>query len=141
MKLLSFYRHRDPLLVHVEENGIELPEETNFPLLALTFTKSMYWKPYYRPLPRLLQGKWTPFLVPSVSFLNPESILYLYKSTIRPCMECCFHIWGGAPRSNGLDLLDRVQKWVVSLVGSGLSSDLQAMSHRRDVASISLLCK
>ena len=25
-KLLSFNRHRDPLLVHVEMNGIELPE-------------------------------------------------------------------------------------------------------------------
>ena len=36
------------------------------------------------------------------------------------------YIWGGAPRSYGLDRLDRVQKQVVSLVGSGLSSDLQA---------------
>ena len=33
---------------------------------------------------------------------------------------------GGAPRSHGLDLLDRVQKRVVSSVGSGLSADLQA---------------
>ena len=31
-----------------------------------------------------------------------------------------------------------MQKRVVSLVGSGLSSDLQALSHRRDVASLSL---
>ena len=56
--------------------------------------------------------------------LSPESILYLYKSTIRSCMEYCSHIWGGAPRSHGLDLLDRVRKRVVSLVGSVLSSDL-----------------
>ena len=40
-----------------------------------------------------------------------------------------------------LDLLDQVQKQVVSLVGSGNSSDLQAMSHRRDVASLSLFYK
>ena len=45
-------------------------------------------------------------------FLTPESILYLYKSTIRPCMEYCSHIWGGDPRCHGLDLLDRVHKWV-----------------------------
>ena len=32
-KLLSFNRHRDPLLVHVEMNGIELPEETSFRLV------------------------------------------------------------------------------------------------------------
>ena len=34
-----------------------------------------------------------------------------------------------------------MQKRVVSLVGSGLSSDLQALSHRRDVASLSLFYK
>ena len=40
-----------------------------------------------------------------------------------------------------LDLLYRVQKRVVSLVGSVLSSDLQALSHRSDVASLSLFYK
>ena len=40
-----------------------------------------------------------------------------------------------------LDLLERVQKRVASLVGSGLSSDLQSLLHRRDVASLSLLYK
>ena len=43
-KLLSFNRHRDLLLVPVEMNDIELPEETSFPLLGLT--RSMDWKPY-----------------------------------------------------------------------------------------------
>ena len=37
-KLLSFIHHRDPLLVPVEMNGIELPQETSFRLLSLTFT-------------------------------------------------------------------------------------------------------
>ena len=74
-------------------------------------------------------------------FLTPESILYLYKSTIRPCMEYCSHIWGDAPRSHGIDLLDRVQKLVISLAGSELSSDLQVLSHRRDVASLILFYK
>ena len=44
-------------------------------------------------------------------------------------------------RSHGLDLLDRVQKRLSSLVGSVLSADLQALSHRRDVASLSLFYK
>ena len=26
-----------------------------------------------------------------------EFVLYLYKSTIRPCMEYCCHVWAGAP--------------------------------------------
>ena len=42
-KLLSF--KRDPLLVPVEMNGIELPEETTFRLFGLTLTQSMDWKP------------------------------------------------------------------------------------------------
>ena len=37
-KLLSFNRHRGPLLVTVEINGIELPEETGFRFLGLIFT-------------------------------------------------------------------------------------------------------
>ena len=34
-----------------------------------------------------------------------------------------------------------MQKRVVSLVGSGLSSDLQALSHKTDVANLSLVYK
>ena len=52
------------------------------------------------------------------------------------------HVWSTVPisgvvtpRSHGLDLLDRVQVQVVSLLGSGLSSDLQASSHRRYVTN------
>ena len=35
----------DPLLMPVEMYGIELPEETSFCLLGLTFTRSMEWEP------------------------------------------------------------------------------------------------
>ena len=45
-KLLSFNRHRDPLLLPVKMSGTELPEETSFRLLGLTFSQSMDWKPY-----------------------------------------------------------------------------------------------
>ena len=30
-------------------------------------------------------------------FLSPEVALYLYKSTIQPCMEYCYYIWDGVP--------------------------------------------
>ena len=56
-------------------------------------------------------------------------------------MEYCSRIWCDAPSSHGLDLLDRVQKRVVSLVYSGFSSDLQALPHRRDVTILSLFYK
>ena len=36
-------------------------------------------------------------LICSMKFLSPEVALYLYKSTTRPCMEYCCHVWAGAP--------------------------------------------
>ena len=136
-QLLSFNRHGNPLLVPVEMNGVELPEETSFRLLGLTVTRSMDWKPYIQSIAKSASRK-VDTLYRAQRFLTPESILYLYKSTIRPCMEYSSHIWGDAPRSHGLDLLHRVQNRVVRLVGSGLSSGLQALSHRRDVANLRL---
>ena len=44
-------------------------------------------------------------LIGSVKFLSPEVALYLYKSTICPCIESCCHVWSGAP-SCYLELLD-----------------------------------
>ena len=55
-------------------------------------------------------------LICSMKFLSPEVALYLYKSTIRPCMEYCCHVWVGAP-SCYLELLDKLQKWICRTVG------------------------
>ena len=52
-------------------------------------------------------------------------------------MEYCCHLWSGAPKSH-LSLLDRVQHRMRKLVGPDLFSTLQSLSHRRDVASLSL---
>ena len=131
-ELLSFNRHRDPLLLRVE-----LPEGTSFHWPGLTFTRSMNWKPYIQSVAMATSMK-VDSLYRAQRFLTPESIVYLYKYTIRPCMEYCSHNWGGAPRSHGLDLLDRVQKRVVSLVGSGLSACLQALSHTMGNVPLSL---
>ena len=39
-------------------------------------------------------------LILSMKFLSREVVLYLYKSTIRPCMEDSCHVWAGAPSCN-----------------------------------------
>ena len=69
-KLLSFNHHRDPLLMPAEMNGIELPEETSFRLLGLTFTRSMDWKPYILSIARTASI--------ARRFLTPKFIVYLY---------------------------------------------------------------
>ena len=48
-------------------------------------------------------------LIRSMNFLSPEVALYHYKSTIRSCMDYCFHVWAGV-HSCYLELLDKVQK-------------------------------
>ena len=73
-------------------------------------------------------------LICSMKFLSPEATLYLYKSTICPCMEYCCHVWPGAP-SCYLELLDKLQKQICRTVGP--SHDAQNC-HCQNVASLSL---
>ena len=72
-----------------------------------------------------------------MKFLSPEVALYLYKSTIRPCMEYCCLAWAGAP-SCYLGLLDKLQKWICSTVGRSLAISLEPLAHHQNVASLSL---
>ena len=76
-------------------------------------------------------------LILSMKFFSPEVALYLYKSTIRPCMEYCCHVWAGAP-SCYLDLLDKLQKRICRIVGPSLAASLEPLAHHRNVASLSL---
>ena len=77
------------------------------------------------------------FLYRARHYLTPDAILHLYKSLIRPCMEYCCHIWAGASTSM-LNMLERIQVRVINMIGPNLSSGLQSLSHRRNVASLSL---
>ena len=72
-----------------------------------------------------------------MKFLSPEVALYLYKSTICPCMGYCCHVWAGAP-SCYLELLDKLQKRICRTVGPSLAASLEPLAHRRNVASLSL---
>ena len=71
-------------------------------------------------------------------FLSPEAALYLYKSTVGPCMEYCSHLWAGSP-SCYLELLDELQKQICRAVGPSLTASLEPLAHHRNVASLSLL--
>ena len=64
----------------------------------------------------------------AMKFLSPEVALYLYKSTIRPCMEYCCHVWAGAP-SCYLELLDKLQKRICRTVGPSLATSLEPLAQ------------
>ena len=72
-----------------------------------------------------------------MKFLSPEVALYLYKSTIRPRMEYCCHVWAGAP-SCYLEFLDMLQKRICGTVGPSLAAFLEPLAHCRNVASLIL---
>ena len=74
-------------------------------------------------------------LICFIKFLSPEVALYLYKFTIRPCMECCYYIWAGAP-SWYLELLNKLQKWICWIVGHSLAASLEHLAHCRNIASL-----
>ena len=74
-----------------------------------------------------------------MKFLSPEAALYLYKSTICPCMEYCDHVWAGAPICY-LELLDKPQKQICGTLGPSLAASLELLAHHPNVASLSLFC-
>ena len=72
-----------------------------------------------------------------MKFLSPEVALYLFKSTIRPYIEYCCHVWAGTP-SCYLELLDKLQKRICRTIGSSLTASLEPLTYRWNVASLSL---
>ena len=76
-------------------------------------------------------------LIHSMKFLSPEVALYLYKSTIRPFMVYCSHVWAGTP-SCYPELLDKLQKRICRTVGPSFATSIEALAYRRNEGSLSL---
>ena len=68
-----------------------------------------------------------------MKFLSPEIALYLYKSTIHPCVEYCCHIWAGAP-SCYLVLLGKLQKQICRTAGPLPATSHKVLAHCWNVA-------
>ena len=95
-------------------DGSVLQEKSSFKMLGLTFSSKLDWGSYIISIAKTASKK-IGALIRSMKFLSPEVALYLYKSTIRPCIEYCCHVWAGAP-SCYLDLLDKLQKRYAGLL-------------------------
>ena len=122
--------------IDVKMGGSTLEGESSFKMLALTFPSKLDWGSYIISIAKTVSKK-DGALIHCMKFLSPEVALYLLKSTIRPCMEYCCHVWAGAP-SCYLDLLDKLQKRICRIVGPSLVDCLEPLVHRRNVASLSL---
>ena len=102
-------------------------------MLGLTFSSKLDWGSYIISIAKTASKK-IGALIRSMKFLSPKVALYLYKSTICPCMEYCFHVWAVAP-SCYLELLDKLQKRLCRTVGPSLAASLEPLALHQNVAS------
>ena len=105
-------------------------------MLGLTFCSKLDWGSYIISIAKTASKK-IGALIRSMKFLSPEVALYLYKSTIWPCMEYCCHVWACAP-SFYVELLDKLQKQICRTVGPWLAASLELLTHCWNVARLSL---
>ena len=127
-QLVSFDGSNNNGFIDVKMDGSVLEEKSSFKMLGLTFSSKLDWGSYIISIAKTASKK-IGALIHSMKFLSPEVALYLYKSTIQPCVEFSCHIWAGAP-SCYLELLDKLQKQICRAVGSSLSSSLEPLAYR-----------
>ena len=128
LSLVSFDRSKNTGAIDVKMDGSVLEEKTSFKMLGLTFSCKLDWGSYIVSIAKTAFKK-IGALIRSMKFLSPEVALYLYKSTIRPYMEYCCHVWAGAS-SCYLELLDKLQKRICRTVGPSLAASLEPLAHR-----------
>ena len=111
----------------VKMDGSVLEKKSSFKMLGLTFSSKLYWGSYIISVAKTASKK-IGALIRSLRLISPEVALYLYKSTILPCMEYCCHVWAGAP-SWYFELLDKLQKRICRTVGPLFAASVEPLAH------------
>ena len=133
--LFSPKHHRDVPPVFM--SGHELDILSSFTQLGLSVSSNLSWKTHIHSIAKHASRK-LGFLSRACGSFSPSQLLTIYKSQIRPSLEYCSHVWGGAPRSSP-HLLDKVQSKAIRLINNpSLTKSLQSLSHRRLVADLSI---
>ena len=83
----SFYWSSNTLAIDVKKDGSVLEEKPSGKMLGLTFSSKLDWSSYIISIAK--SASKIGALIRSVKSISPDVVLYLYKSTIRPCMEYC----------------------------------------------------
>ena len=101
--VISRKHHQDfpPVLM----NGHKLDISSSFTQLGLSVSSTLTWKPHIISIAKHASQK-LGFLSRARGYFSPSQLLTIYKPQIRPSLEYCSHVWGGAPKSS-LNLLDR----------------------------------
>ena len=114
-------------------NGHKLDISSSINQLGLSISSNLTWKRHINSIAKHASLKHGS-LSRDRGNLSPSQLLTIYKSQIRPSLEYCSHVWGGAPESS-LHLLDRVQSKAIHLINSpDVTNSLQSLSHHRILA-------
>ena len=122
--------------IDLKIDGSVLKEKSYSKILGLSFSSKLDWGSYIVSNPKTA-SKIIGTMTCSMKFISPEFVLYLYKSTKRPCREYCCHVWTGAPGWY-LDMLDKPQKRICRTVVPSLATSLEPLAQPQNVASLNL---
>ena len=126
-QLVSFDRSNNNGSIGAKMDGTVPEEKSSFKMLGLTVLSELDWGSYFISIAKTASKK-IGALTRSMKFLSPKVALDLYKSTIRPCMEYCCHVWAGAP-SCYLKILEKLQKQICRTVSHSLAASLEPLAH------------
>ena len=110
--------------------------KSSFEMLGLIFSPKLNWGSYNISIVKIASKK-IEALKCFMKFISPEVTIYLYKSTIRPCIEYCCHAWADDP-SCYLELLDKLWRQICKTVGPSLAASHEPLADCQNEASLSL---
>ena len=89
--LVSYVHSNNNCSIDMKMDGYFLEENQSLKMLGLTFSSKVDWGSYITSIAKTASKK-IGALICFMKFLSSVA-LYLYKSTIRPCMKYCCHVW------------------------------------------------
>ena len=118
-------------------NGDELDTSASITQLCLSLSSNLTWKTQIHSLAQHAPQE-LGFLARARGFFSSSHLLSIYKYQIRPSLEYCSHVLGGAPKST-LCLLGKVQSKAIRLINNpNLTKSFQPLSHHRLVGDLSI---
>ena len=128
-------RHDLPQNYQLTFNDTQLTPSSSLQILGVSFSRDLSWKEHIISLAKSASKK-LGVLYRLRNYFSPSQLLSLYRGLVRPCMEYSSHVWGASPHTS---ILDKVELKAFRLIASPpLTNNLQSLSLRRNVASLSL---
>ena len=112
-QLVSYDQSNNSGSIDVKMDGSVLEEKSSFKMLG--WPSLLNWMGLLHYSIAKTAFKKIGTLIRCMNFLSPEFVPCLYKSTVCPCMEYCFHIWAGAPSCHYLASYKNKYAWLLVL--------------------------